>query len=409
MGLKPPSSRTATSLLALFVAGLVAATPASAREQKLMPPDKGGKDEFGYSVAIDGKFAVVGAPNATTTKNRKDANTGAAYLFQRKGDGWDLEAKLVPANDRGTDRFGTAVAISGSKIAVSAPKWNSGEGAIYLYSTDGKGKERDEITRLKAFDGQEADARRHQRGTRLGTSLAMQGSTIVAGAPGQDNGTSTDEGAVYAFDFEEKRAFFKGLAGPGQAYDFLGSSVDVDGSKIVAGAPGADRSGGRLYTFSSRNEGIHDQRNVLSPNVDRRSLGLSVAIDGSTVVGGAPDTGVEGKRDAGAALVFPSSGDGQLAQTSKLISSTPAEDARIGRSVAIGDSMILVGSESVDGGRGALLSYPLKGMDDRTETKVFARGGAGEGLGFSVAIDGDLVISGSPQDRGRGSATVFSK
>ncbi len=79
-------------------------------------------DNFGYTVAISGDYAVVGAN--LEDENASGSNTlsaaGSIFVFVRSGGNWSLQQKLV-ANDRAAgDWFGSSVAISGDYIIVGA-------------------------------------------------------------------------------------------------------------------------------------------------------------------------------------------------------------------------------------------------------------------------------------------------
>jgi hypothetical protein len=95
------------------------------RVQKLGPAILETGDFFGWSVALDGDVAVVGAPGddriisggsfvATT------ANRGAAYVFRREPHGFfALEARLEGWDAQPFDEFGGRVAVSGDSVLVS--------------------------------------------------------------------------------------------------------------------------------------------------------------------------------------------------------------------------------------------------------------------------------------------------
>ena len=76
------------------------------------------QDLFGFSVAISGDAVVVGAPfedsSATGVNgNQGDnsfSNTGAAYVFVRKGGVWSQHAYLKGSNTSDVDQFGRSVA-----------------------------------------------------------------------------------------------------------------------------------------------------------------------------------------------------------------------------------------------------------------------------------------------------------
>jgi hypothetical protein len=92
-------------------------------------------DNFGFSVAISGDTAVVGAPfedsNATgVTGNQGDNSVsfaGAADVFVREGGVWSQQAYLKASNTEEFDFFGFSVAISGDTVVVGA--WQEGSNA----------------------------------------------------------------------------------------------------------------------------------------------------------------------------------------------------------------------------------------------------------------------------------------
>ena len=105
---------------------------------RLRASDAANGDDFGASVAIDGTTVVVGAEGVAgdTTKE------GAAYVFLKDQGGldyWGLAAKLVSDDPGNTDQYGYSVALSGDIAVIGAPGENgSGEnrGAVRVYARD---------------------------------------------------------------------------------------------------------------------------------------------------------------------------------------------------------------------------------------------------------------------------------
>ncbi len=93
---------------------------------KLTASDAAATDEFGWSVAILGSTALVGAPF-------EHSKAGAAYVFARSGDSWSQKAKLTASDAAEDDFFGGSVAISGSTAVVGAPRKNTLSGAAYVF------------------------------------------------------------------------------------------------------------------------------------------------------------------------------------------------------------------------------------------------------------------------------------
>ncbi len=157
--------------------------PAAALEQKLIASDGAAGDLLGQSVAIDGDTAVVGAPDA-------NGERGAVYVYQRAGNGWAQTAKLS-ASDAGFDFLGDSVAIEGDTIVAGAPGGTfANKGSVYTFARAGAAA-RTETAKLTASDGAAGDA--------LGGSVAIDGDTIVASAPGDDVGANTNQGSASIF------------------------------------------------------------------------------------------------------------------------------------------------------------------------------------------------------------------
>ena len=98
------------------------------QQQKLVASDRERFDNFGYSVAISGDYAIVGAAeedeDAAATPADSLSNAGSAYVFERTGTGvnpWTQAQKLVASDRSADDEFGTSVSISGDYAIVGAP------------------------------------------------------------------------------------------------------------------------------------------------------------------------------------------------------------------------------------------------------------------------------------------------
>ncbi len=134
-------------------------------------------------------------------------------------------------------------------------------------------------------------------GAALGASVAIDGGTIVAGAPGDVIGVNRFQGSLYTFartGAAARTETAKLTAADGATGDHLGSSVAIDGDTIVAGAPErlVDKHQGAAYTFASAGASARTQTGELtaSDGTENDLFGLSVAIDGDTIVAGAPTT-----------------------------------------------------------------------------------------------------------------------
>jgi hypothetical protein len=149
-------------------------------EQKVTASDGAAQDNLGWSVAIDGNIAVVGAPNATINGH---SSQGAAYIFSNSNGSWDQVAKLTANDGASFDTFGYSVAISGNTAVVGA--WHAAingnplQGAAYVFTyADGQWSEQAKLT---ANDGVAFDD--------FGYSVAVSGDTAFICTPYALNST----------------------------------------------------------------------------------------------------------------------------------------------------------------------------------------------------------------------------
>src|SRR5690349_6053914 len=153
---------------------------------KLVASDGAGNDFLGRSVAFEGDVAVVGA--AGSDPGGAEAQ-GAAYVYVRSNGAWTEAEKLTASDGAAGDEFGFAVAISGDTIIVgarfAAVDGVDGRGAGYVFVRSGDAWT--EQAKLVADDGAAFDE--------LGDSVAIDGDTVLLGAPFRDS----SRGAVYAF------------------------------------------------------------------------------------------------------------------------------------------------------------------------------------------------------------------
>ena len=84
-------------------------------------------DEFGSSVAISGTTAVVGAGNHAD-------HAGSAYVFTKTPDGWKQAAELKGSDTTAGDYFGWSVAVSGTTAVVGAYGHAQSAGRVYVFT-----------------------------------------------------------------------------------------------------------------------------------------------------------------------------------------------------------------------------------------------------------------------------------
>ena len=107
--------------------------------QKLFAPDREYLDEFGSQLAISGDWIVVGSPRDSEDENGANAigGAGSAYLFKRTGNDWNFAQKIVAFDrDDENDRFGFSVAINGDYAVVGA-SGDRDSGSVYIFKNGG--------------------------------------------------------------------------------------------------------------------------------------------------------------------------------------------------------------------------------------------------------------------------------
>ena len=200
----------------------------------------------------------------------------------------------------------------------------------------------------------------------FGFGLAMDGDTLVVSTPYEDgryagvDGNPNDNGrasagAAYVFVRDEdgwvQQAYLK--ADDPDAGDFFGASVAIEGDTVVVGAPKDDSSTtdtGVVYVFR-RTDGAWSQQAKLSPPVRqaRSEVGGVVAISGEVIAASALGYDAPGAADAGAVYVFRQV-DGVWGMEDLLTVTSAADDERFGAGIALRDDTLVVGAPGDDSG-----------------------------------------------------------
>ena len=240
---------------------------------KLTASDAAASDNFGFSVAISGNRAIVGA----YSDDDAGSKSGSAYVFD-VATGTQLH-KLTASDAAGGAEFGSSVAIDGDFAAVGArsagASWSL-KGKAYLYHV-GSGLE---LGMLQASD--------IANFAYFGWSVAIDDNTLVVGSPGSKNGGASYTGSAYVFDIATQTELAKLTASDQAGYDWFGRTVDIDGNLIVAGAPENDDGGsksGSAYWYDRTTYAELDKLTASDAAADDR-FGNSVAVSGGyTIVG----------------------------------------------------------------------------------------------------------------------------
>ena len=369
---------------------------------RLNPPNPTFELGFAASVAIDDNVAVVASPNDTRPGS---SERGAAYVYRFDGHIWAREARLSIENYRA--RFGSAVAVSDDVLLVGAPEEHRAGtdecGAVHVYRFDGTAWAQETVLR-----GHHA----HEVLCAFGYSVALRGDVAVVGAPGSEDQDSMfpKSGAVIVFRFDGTEWVQEEmLTAPtlGET-DHFGISVAIDDSQVLVGAPGRDLSGirsdeGAAYLF--RHDGVSwsfDTELVASDPKESAGFGRSIAIRNDIAVIGAARAAAPNCLDCGAAYVYRHS-DGTWSEEAKLVSAVEYS-WEYGSSVATDGNLILVGAadESVTDrcffGCGAAYLYRKADETWLQEARLAAPDeGEEPNFGRSAAMGSGLAVIGAPR------------
>ena len=308
---------------------------------KLTASDGEAGDIFGWSVAVDWDTVVVGA--------RYD---DSAYVFTKPGTGWATAtetAKLTASDGVVGDWFGQSVAVDGDTVVVGASE-DDGSGSAYVFTkaADSVWTDATQTAKLTASDGDNFDE--------FGKSVAVDGDTVVAGAPNNDG-----YGSAYVFikpaagwgDATQTAKLTPGATDDGAAglAGTFGAAVAVDGDTVVVGASAYSGSQGRAYVFTKPSGGWEDAERtaeLATSDAEKNQFGWSVAVDGNTVVVGAhTDDASDSVNDSGSVYVFTKATDSVWAdatETVKLTATDGASGDQFGWSIAAGGGTVVVGA-----------------------------------------------------------------
>ena len=212
---------------------------------KLLPDDGGPPDFFGHSVAISGTIAIVGE----FRDDEGDDDSGAAYLFDTTTG--EQIAKLLADDGASDDAFGWSVAISGATAFVGAhgdDDNGSRSGSAYLFDISNPANPV-QIAKLLPNDGAVGE----QFGYSVAISGVPGYKTAIVGAwVDGDNGPSS--GSAYLFDITTGQQIAKLLPDDGAQFDYFGISVTISGDTALVGAVWDDDNGyqsGSAYLFDA--------------------------------------------------------------------------------------------------------------------------------------------------------------
>jgi hypothetical protein len=329
--------------------------------QKVVASDREEDDKFGDVVAISGNYAIIGA--------KYESTVGTVYIFE-KGASGDFEemAKLSASIPLAGGWFGWSVAIDGNYAIVGAMGESydvngndvkSEAGAVYIFQRDGSGNW-NEVQKIVASD---RDYVAH-----FGWSVAIQNDQIIVGARDEDydvSGGNFIDNAGAAYIFKNEDGFWtekqKIVSSDRQALDWFGHAVSIDGNFAIIGDPWEDEDengentldrAGSVYVFQSDGgDSWFQSQKIVAP--DRENIwdqfGFSVDISGEYLAIGADFrdkyvNGIDDMFDAGSVYMYELSGSGSWAFSEQLYASDANIGEQFGNNVGLNEGHLIVGA-----------------------------------------------------------------
>ena len=390
------------TLLLLGLTSLVAQTSMASLAScpfKLPSSNNTQGSAFGSSVSISGDTAMVGAPSTSS------GATGVVTTYARNWSGqWTETGQLTSSDQAGNNDFGRSISVDGDTALVGAigdDDNGSSSGSAYIFKQQQDGTWL-ETAKLTASDGGSY--------ARFGHSVALSGMTAVIGA-NNDNGNGDNSGSAYIFEQQPDGTWLetaKLTASDADHWESLGSSVDISGTTVLIGAPYDDDNGsysGSAYIFSKQNDGnwLQSAKLTASDGESYDQFAFSVSLSDETALVGAFYSNQPGLKRTGSAYVFQQDDNGTWLQVDKLTASNAQEDDYFGRSVSVdGDYAIVAAPSIMDSnlGPGSVYTFQRTSGNDWLETTIItpADGELEDGFGSSVCLASDDLIIGMPGD-----------
>jgi len=337
---------------------------------KVVPDARAASDNFGRSVSVSGNFAIVGAYKED--EDASDLNTlsdaGSAYIFQYNGSTWELQQKLVASDRAASDYFGYSVAISGNYAIVGAFQEDqdaldgntlSNAGSAYIFHYNGTTWEQQQklVSTDRAIDDN------------FGYSVAISGEYAVIGAHNEDEdealeNTINSAGSAYIFKFNGSNwAQVQKIVGINRfSSSRFGSSVAISDSLIAVGTSNCwDPSGanqilnaGAAYIFNLTTGSVWAMQQKIVPQVRARDdyFGYSVSLSNTHLLVGAyqeDEDSVEANTlsNSGSAYLFKKNGS-TWEQQAKIAAPDRQASDNFGFYVSISNNYALIGANNED-------------------------------------------------------------
>lgn len=321
------------------------------------------QDQFGSALALDGNQLLVGA-------TAQADGYGAVYVFERNEAGvWSETARLVVDADSAGSNFGAAVALDGDWALVGAPDYGA-DGAVFAYQKTENGWQ--EVGQWT--NGEEDTQDRFGAAVALHNGHALVGAPGTPPSFFGPSGDPTTGAAyAYRYDAASASwsAGAKVMASETGEGATFGAAIDLHGGMALVSSPRLNRSTGAVFAFAyDETEGTWAEQTKLVP-FDLQTqyrFGTSVQLSDAGAWIGAPG----GRRSAhGGAAYFAQWADGEWTGVMRVTGADAQRGDSFGATVAGHGQLAMIAASGDDFGTGTV-SVAEAAMGQWTITSTLA-------------------------------------
>ncbi len=290
---------------------------------------------FGTAVAISGDRIVVSAPFEKVAGN---SDVGAVYVFERVGNAWVKRPKLFPPTNAAQQAYGAALDLDGDRICMS--RRSATESVVDVRDFDGVNWP---ILATLNAPGTDLD-------DGFGYHLALDGDRVIAAS--REPSFGGIEGAVRVFEPRDGTWQETAKLIPGGAISaYLGGAIDLHGDRIIASGSATPLFGAAVPTvFVFDRFGSFWVQTAMVTSVDGQ-FGFAVALGDDMFCATSPTSVASG--GAGAASIFRLE-SGQWRERMRLLANDPQVCRNLGENASLsGDRVLLSARGSLDAPNGS--------------------------------------------------------
>lgn len=416
---------------------------------KPLASDGAAGDKFGYSVDIEGDLAVVGAPDKTV--NGK-IQAGKAYVYKKTNGVWTEIQQLTSQIISNYERYGFSIAMDGNFLVIGEPYAFVGvakSGTIHLYKWNSSTEQFDYETNIT---GSQAENFGYSVDIH---DINGTDAVVIAGAPAGRNNVPIAR-AFYRVSGVGGPIWSQGVTLQGSGFtsqDLFGGSVAITEGTAVVGVPNSKVSysnintmppttttvtnGGAVLQFSITKTAVNSTYSYSSNFVrtidknrnavedDHYGRSVDISKDGNTIVAGVPyfdiPIGASFLEDAGQVAI--STVNGNSISTQYVDFSTGAnlqnghKNGYFGYDVSIDNDQLLIGGFGAFALQGRASLFAIDPLQSNPllkwklqQTFQASDGGNNQSYGFALGLsNNDIIISSFYYASSTGKAYIYEK